>query len=452
MFFKIAKNNVIKSFKDFTIYFLTLTIAVCIFYIFNSIQAQEAILNLKNSMKEYLNIIQDVLLYVSIFVSIILAILMIYANNFLIKRRKKEFAIYMILGMKEKKVTKILFLETLIIGFFSLFAGIILGIGLSQIFPIIIAKLFMFKISNFEFIISISAIFKTIVYFFIIYIIIIIFNKKIISKYSLLELLTAEKKNEKLKIKNSVIMILINIIGIILLLISYIIMIYYGLKANELKLALILEIVGLFLFFLGLSGTLNFFVYKNKKFYYKDLNLFIFNQINNKINTNIISMTLISIVLFFAIIGFVSGISSKSSVILSTYQQVEDMINVYVGMYLGFVFLIVVVSILSLQQLSDASDNIKGYLILKKLGVRKELINKTIFKQVFIYFMIPFLVAIVNSIIFIYSASNSIINLGEINILKVSIFVFSGIIIIYLVYFYLTFISVKEIINKKLDI
>lgn len=109
MFFKIAKNNVIKSFKDFTIYFFTLTIVVCIFYIFNSIQAQEITLHLKNLMKEYLNIIQDILSYISIFVSIILAILMIYANNFFIKKRKKEFAIYMILGMKKKKVSKSLF-------------------------------------------------------------------------------------------------------------------------------------------------------------------------------------------------------------------------------------------------------------------------------------------------------------------------------------------------------
>ena len=153
MFFKIAKNNVIKSFKDFTIYFFTLTIVVCIFYIFNSIQAQEITLHLKNLMKEYLNIIQDILSYISIFVSIILAILMIYANNFFIKKRKKEFAIYMILGMKKKKVSKILFLEILIIGFFSLFIGIILGIIFSQIFPIIIAKLFMIKMNNFKFII-----------------------------------------------------------------------------------------------------------------------------------------------------------------------------------------------------------------------------------------------------------------------------------------------------------
>lgn len=247
-------------------------------------------------------------------------------------------------------------------------------------------------------------------------------------------------------------MILINIIGIILLLISYLIMIYYGLKADILKLALVLEIVGIFLFFFGLSGTLNFFIYKNKKFYYKDLNLFILNQINNKINTNTTSMALISIVLFFAIISFSSGISFKNFAILSIYQQVEDMINIYVGMYLGLVFLIIAVSILSLQQLSDASDNIKQYLILKKLGVNKKLINKTIFKQIFVYFILPLFVAIINSIIFIYSVSNSIINLKEVNILKISIIVFGVIIIVYFLYFYLTFISIKEIINKKLNI
>lgn len=449
MYFRIAKNNVVKSFKDYTIYFLTLAIAVCIFYTFNSIQAQESVFNLNSEAKLYMNIIQKILSFISVFVSIILAVLMLYANNFLIKRRKKELAIYITLGMKKKKVSKILLLETIIVGIISLIIGIIIGICLSQVLLIFTAKLFAFKINTFKFIISEFSIFKTIIYFLIIYFLIIIFNIRVISKYSLLDLITAERKNEKLKIKNPAMSFLINIIGIIILIISYAIVILYGLKSTQLKLGLILSFIGTFLFFIGLSGVLAFISNKNEKFYYKNLNTFIIKQINSKINTNIISITLISIILFLTIIGFVSGISYKITTHSDIEQRMESMVNIYIGIYLGCIFLITAVSILALQQLADASDNIKKYIALKKIGVNDRMINQVVFKQLIIYFMTPFIMAIINSIIFIYSANKSIVNTGQSGILGIATYTLIAIIVVYILYFYLTFVSIKNIINKN---
>ena len=58
--------------------------------------------------------------FVSVFVSVILGLLIVYANNFLINRRKKEFGIYMTLGMGKRQISKIILLETIFVGIISL--------------------------------------------------------------------------------------------------------------------------------------------------------------------------------------------------------------------------------------------------------------------------------------------------------------------------------------------
>lgn len=177
MFFNIAKNNLKKSFKDYTIYFLTLSFAICIFYAFNSIGSQSVLKTLNESQKEYIGLVQNVMSVLSVFVSVILGMLIIYANNFLIKRRKKELGIYMTLGMGKEKISKILVLETLIVGIVSLVVGLLIGFIISQGLSILTAKMFGGIITNMTFVISYSAIVKTILYFGIIFILVMIFKK-----------------------------------------------------------------------------------------------------------------------------------------------------------------------------------------------------------------------------------------------------------------------------------
>ena len=87
MYSKIAYKNVKKSFKDYSIYFLTLTLAVCIFYSFNSIESQNAMMEMNKSGKEYVQILTTIISYASVFVAFILGSLILYANNFLIKKQ-----------------------------------------------------------------------------------------------------------------------------------------------------------------------------------------------------------------------------------------------------------------------------------------------------------------------------------------------------------------------------
>ena len=97
MLFKLAFKNMTKSIKDYAIYFLTLVLGVAIFYMFNSLDSQEAMLQVSASTKDIIVLMIDLLGIVSVFVAIVLGLLIVYANSFLINRRKKEFGIYMTL-------------------------------------------------------------------------------------------------------------------------------------------------------------------------------------------------------------------------------------------------------------------------------------------------------------------------------------------------------------------
>lgn len=315
MFFKIAINNVKKSFKDYTIYFLTLTFAVCIFYSFNSIHAQASVLEVGQSSVTYMKTLIRLIAGASIFISFILGGLIIYANNFLIKNRKKELGIYMTLGMGKNKISQILVYETFIIGILSLGVGLILGIIVSQGLSVVTAKLFALNMSGFKFIISLTAIGKTVLYFGIAFIVVMIFNNIIILKYKLIDLLNASKKNENIKVKNPAVSLCIFLFSLAILGFAYIMVIKNGLYPTEPKfiLSVILGILGTILFFFSLSGFFIQMVQKNNKIYLKNLNIFILRQVNNKINTNFMSMAVICLMLFVTILCLFTMVSYKGN-------------------------------------------------------------------------------------------------------------------------------------------
>ncbi|MGL4655283.1 MAG: ABC transporter permease [Sarcina sp.] len=314
MFFNIAKNNLKKSFKDYSIYFLTLSFAVCIFYAFNSIGSQSAMTTLNDSQKEYMTVMNNVTNVLSIFVSVILGALIIYANNFLIKRRKKELGIYMTLGMGKNKISRLLVLETLMVGIISLIVGLIVGLIVSQGLSVLTTKLFGGIIAKMGFVISYSAIIKTCIYFGIIFVLVMIFNTVIVSKYKLIDLLTASKKNEKIKVKNPILLLVIFLVGAGLLIAGYTVILKNGLNSEDaLYVAIGLGFVGTFLFFYGLAGFMVMISQKNKNRYLRGLNIFTTKQMNNKINTTFVSMALISLMLFVTISALSTGVSMKKA-------------------------------------------------------------------------------------------------------------------------------------------
>lgn len=315
MYFKIAFGNVKKSFKDYAIYFLTLTLAVSIFYSFNSIESQKAFANLQGNMNEIIKVLNTTISYISVFISLILGSLIVYANNFLIKKRKKELGIYMTLGMNKRKISKILLLETLIVGIVSLVLGLLLGIVESQGLSLFTAKLFNVEMSQYKFLLSIGAIGKTILYFGIMFFLIMIFNVSIISKYKIIDLIRADKKNEILKIKNPSVYLLTFALSILCIATAYICVLKSGLNIKDIRFALsiILGSIGTFLFFFSLCGLLLYIIKNNKKIYFKGINIFTIKQINSKIKTNFMSMSIICLMLFITIEVLSTGLSFKNA-------------------------------------------------------------------------------------------------------------------------------------------
>jgi len=315
MFSKIAINNVKRSFRDYSIYFLTLTLAVCIFYSFNSIESQNSILEM-NKDADFMLTLNKLMAGTSVFVSVVLGGLIIYANKILIKKRKKELGIYMTLGMSKRKISKILIFETLLIGALSLAVGIVLGIIVSQGLSVLVANILSVDLNKYKFIISLSAVVKSVVYFGIIYLIVMIFNQFTISKYKLIDMLNAAKKNEEVKLKNSFVSVLIFIISMVLIVTAYTRILKTGLDAGnaELFVTVMMGVIGTLLFFFSLSSFFIQVVQKIKRIYLKDINIFILRQINNKINTNFLSMTLICLMLFLTITLLFTAFDLKGTI------------------------------------------------------------------------------------------------------------------------------------------
>lgn len=315
MYFKIALNNVRKSFKDYSIYFLTLTLGVCIFYAFNSIGDQKAFLELGKRQAEYIKVLQRLISGISVFISCVLGGLILYANNFLVKKRKKELGIYMTLGMGKNKISKILTYETALVGIISLVVGLGIGIIVSQGISAFASKLFEVSLSNYKFLLSTDAILKTVLYFGIIFILVMIFNTFVISKYKLIDMLTAAKKNEDIKIKNPILTAIIFFISLGLLGVAYKLVIKVGLDpTNSMFLgSIVLGVLGTLLLFFSLAGFVLYVLQKNKNVYLKGLNIFVLRQMNSKINTNFLSMTVICLMLFLTISTLATGLSFKNA-------------------------------------------------------------------------------------------------------------------------------------------
>ena len=321
-----------KSLKDYTIYFLTLVLGVAIFYLFNSLDSQQAMLEVSRSQKEIIHLLIDLLGYVSVFVAVVLGLLIVYANNFLINRRKKEFGIYMTLGMGRRQISKIILLETIFVGIISLVIGLVVGVFASQFMSILVAKLFQADMSTYQFAFSQGACIKTIIYFAVMYLAVMVFNTFTISRYKLINLLNATKKNEKKKIKNPLLSVLVFLVGAGVLGYAYW-QVTGGIQelttVDKILPPILMGIVSTVLIFWSLSGFVLQMVKTRKKIYLKDTNMFVLRQINNKINTTIISISVICLMLFMAISVLSTALALRNNMQAELTEMTPVDLNLY---------------------------------------------------------------------------------------------------------------------------
>lgn len=316
MYFKLALSNIRKSYKDYLVYFLTVSFGICLFYLFNSLESQKAMMVLDSVKLNALDILNMALSYVSTFMTIVLAFLMVYANQFLIKRRKKELGIYMTLGMERFKISYILVLETFLIGIISLMAGLILGIIGSHFLSILTAKMFLVDMKEFQFIFSEVAFTKSILIFGFIYLLVMVLNVLNITRVKLIDLIYGGRKNQNIKVKSVPVSIGIFLLSLISLGFAYYCINKNGMMSLDIyfKMAIGFGLLGTFLFFMSLSGIMLQTFKLNKRFYYKNLNMFSLRQINSKVNTTYIMISVLCILLLIAIGTFSTGMGIASVV------------------------------------------------------------------------------------------------------------------------------------------
>lgn len=309
-----AYENIRKSAKDYSVYFLTIVIGVAVFYMFNSLGDQSLVKSLYGSRKELINFFLGGIELISVLVSFILGFLMVYANSFLIRGRKKEFGTYLLLGMSRAEVAGILFRETFLVGVFSLVAGLSIGAFGSQLMSILVGKLFIVDMSQYRFEFSLRALLATVVNFFVMFGFVFVFNTFSMTRVKLVDLFNASKKNEKKAFRNPWIAAALFVAAILALGICYY---RVGIKSddmyrNDLIRIVLIGTIATFALFWGLGGFLQNVLEHWKGMYLKGLNAFVLKSFCKSINTSSIMLGLICLVLFASLCMFATGFSVNS--------------------------------------------------------------------------------------------------------------------------------------------
>lgn len=318
MLCKLAWGNVRRAGRDYLVYLLTLTLGVTVFYAFNTVSMQVDIAGIN---EEGLARVMDSMLgYLTYFLAGVMAFLMVYANNFIMKRRKKEFGLYQVLGMGRGRVATIMALETVIVSVVAFAAGIVLGVGLSQLMTFFTASLFKTQIANFHFFFSVHAFNLTLVCMLVMFVLTLLLNLRAVRRTKLIELMGAERRNESIKTRNPWIAIAIFAVGVVLVGVAYYRLLRDGFPLtatdsklqeamNQFGITTVMVTVGTFALFWGLSGMLIKLLQSLRGVYWRGLNMFTVRQLAAKVNTVCFSMGVIAMILFLAITSVTCGMS-----------------------------------------------------------------------------------------------------------------------------------------------
>lgn len=306
---KIALGNVRKSLRDFSVFFITLVFGVCVFYAFASINDQTAVIDLNELQSEAVATVTRMLSGVSVFVAVILGFLVVYANRFLVRRRKREFGIYLTLGMGRAQVAAIMVMETLAVGVAALVVGLVLGVLLSQVMMYVTANLFEATIPGFAFVFSPGAALSTLACFAAIFALSLLLNVREVSRYKLIDLINADKVSEKVKVRSLPVCVVLFVVSLVLMGVAYRTLLENGIMSDKFGLATALVTVGTALFFFSVSGFLLRFLQGRPGVYLRGLNAFTLRQLNSRVNTAWVSITLVCAMLFVAICGVCTGFS-----------------------------------------------------------------------------------------------------------------------------------------------
>lgn len=324
MLCKLAWGNVRRAGRDYLVYLLTLTLAVTMFYAFNTISIQIDYAGINSA--EFASFLGDLIGGVTVFLALVMGFLMVYANNFIMKRRKKEFGLYLVLGMGRGQVARVMALETLIVSGAALLLGIVLGVGLSQLMIFFTAALFKTQIADFRFFFSGTALAMTVACLVATFLVTLVFNLRVVARAKIVDLMGAARANEAIKTRNPWIAAVVFAVGVGLVGTSYARLLSDGFPlepgtTDAFFITTAMVIVGTILLFFGLSGFLLRVLTFARGLYWRGLNMFTLRQLSAKVNTVSFSMAVIAMVLFLAMTSVTGGMSIVNAMNQSIEQS-----------------------------------------------------------------------------------------------------------------------------------
>ncbi|MBM6776613.1 ABC transporter permease [Collinsella tanakaei] len=314
MLCKLALGNVRRAGRDYLVYLLTLTLAVTVFYAFNTISIQVDLVDIAND--GLATSLGGIISGLTVFLAIVMGFLMVYANNFIMKRRKKEFGLYQILGMSRGQVARVMALETFIVSVAALVLGIVLGLALSWLMTFFTASLFKTQIADFHFFFSFSALFITVVCLLAIFAVTLVFNLRVVARARVIDLMSAGRQNEAIRTRNPWVAAAVFFVGLAAIVVAYVRLLNDGLPYDgspegmqKFLITTVTVVIGTILFFFGLSGFLLKALQAARGLYWRGLNMVTMRQLAAKVNTVSFSMAMIAMLLFLAITSVTAGMS-----------------------------------------------------------------------------------------------------------------------------------------------
>ena len=314
MLCKLAWGNVRRAGRDYLVYLITLALGITVFYAFNTISEQATSAGIG---KELGDTIAGIVSGLTIFLAAVMGFLMVYANNFIMKRRKQQFGLYQVLGMGRGQVALIMTLETAIVSLGALAIGLACGIGLSQLMTFFTASLFRTQIANFHFFVSADAALFTVECLAAIFFVTLVFNLRVVAKAKVIDLMGARRSNEAAAVRNPWVSAALFVMGCVLVGVAYARLVHDGLpvmmdsqeEMSHFYITTGLVVVGTILLFFGLSGFLLKALQAARGLWWRGLNMFTLRQLAAKVNTVSMSMAVISMILFLAFTSVTTGMS-----------------------------------------------------------------------------------------------------------------------------------------------
>lgn len=310
MYAKLAIGNAKKSIKDYLIYFITITICVSLFYAITSLSSSSYELITEDSYN--FKALKLVLQYSTYIITAILILLVAYVNKYMIRRRQREFATYVLLGSEQKSVALMFFIETLVIGVLAIISGVFVGTLFSQGVTAIVLISAKQEVT-FSFKLYMDTLGITFIFFIGMFCIIGLYNFMVLRKIKLIDMLNAHKQVEFQFKRSGKVYSVIFALSLILYIIcgSCTIKILnskidYSIESlMYIAVSLITFIIGTYALFYSISYILIYIKDRWINFKYEGTNLFLIGSIVSKIKTAPILMATISMTFLGAMISFI---------------------------------------------------------------------------------------------------------------------------------------------------